>query len=480
MKKLSIYAMMLLAAVFTACDEDFNKEVAAPQSYPQEEAQTVDGFTVALTEAFSSPITMTEEDFTNGVAYEAVRVVETPELAEGLTVKVKLELSTTDDFAKFVELPSVTNDNVATVTASDLNEAVKSLCGKAPTERTMNMRVWMYIVDGTSSSMAPSPAVLTPVKATPVGPFIDSAYYLIGDMNGWPKTDVSQLIKFNHSSKDVYEDPTFTAIIEVPENCYWKVVPQSAVDATESGAAAEFAAGALGCVIDGDTSEEGVLISEDAKAMKIEDEGWMKITLNMVDGTYSVSYLGTVSPYLYVPGDYQGWSPATASFVYSSDFSVYKGYFYMTAGGFKFTTYQNWDGTNYGAGATEGTLSTDGGAGNLSVAEDGFYLLEADVATMTWSATKTEWGIIGDATPAGWDASTPMEYNQSTGEWTIVTALTDGELKFRANNGWDINFGGNMNDLNEGGDNIPVTAGTYKITLYLGDASRYSCTFVKQ
>ena len=44
-------------------------------------------------------------------------------------------------------------------------------------------------------------------------------------------------------------------------------------------------------------------------------------------------------------------------------------------GEFKFTSEKSWDGVNYGAGAKDGTLSTDGGAGNLK-AEKGFYLLK--------------------------------------------------------------------------------------------------------
>ena len=39
--------------------------------------------------------------------------------------------------------------------------------------------------------------------------------------------------------------------------------------------------------------------------------------------------------------------------------------------------------------------------------------------------------------------------------------LTDGEIKFRLNNAWGGEYGGNDGQL--GSDNIPVTAGTYTI-----------------
>ena len=66
------------------------------------------------------------------------------------------------------------------------------------------------------------------IIVTPEAPVIETAYYLVGDMNAWLEAN---LIKFNHSGKDVYEDPYFTVIVKVPANCYWKIIPQSNVDA---------------------------------------------------------------------------------------------------------------------------------------------------------------------------------------------------------------------------------------------------------
>lgn len=41
-------------------------------------------------------------------------------------------------------------------------------------------------------------------------------------------------------------------------------------------------------------------------------------------------------------------------------------------------------------------------------------------------------GIIGSATPSGWDSDTDMTYSIENRCWTITTDLTDGEIKFRA------------------------------------------------
>ena len=51
---------------------------------------------------------------------------------------------------------------------------------------------------------------------------------MIGDVNKW---NSEALIKFGHSGKDVYEDPVFSMIVEMPKDeCYWKIIPQSNVD----------------------------------------------------------------------------------------------------------------------------------------------------------------------------------------------------------------------------------------------------------
>ena len=84
------------------------------------------------------------------------------------------------------------------------------------------------------------------------------------------------------------------------------------------------------------------------------------------------------------------------------------------------------------------------------------------------------WGIVGSGAPNGWDGPnvrfTP-DFNKD-GVWVInKITLTAGEIKFRTNDSWDVNYGddGNNGSLEAGGANIPVTAGTYKIILNFSD-----------
>lgn len=200
----------------------------------------------------------------------------------------------------------------------------------------------------------------------------------------------------------------------------------------------------------------------------------------------------TVTPYLvvinypkaYVPGGYQGWNPGTADAIASvKSNGVYEGYInFGSASEFKITSDPDWSHTNYGLGSAPGTLSTSGG--NLSVADAGYYKINADFNGLTYSATKTDWGLIGSATPGGWGSDQNLTYDDVADTWTITVALVAGEIKFRANDDWGVNFGDNKpgDGIPEyGGDNIPIAeAGTYKVTLNLGIAGNYSYSVKKQ
>jgi len=186
-------------------------------------------------------------------------------------------------------------------------------------------------------------------------------------------------------------------------------------------------------------------------------------------------------PSLWVPGDYQGWAPDKAPKIASvkSD-GVYEGYVnFQKASPFKFTPAPNWDNDYGDAGA--GKLKAKGS--DLKVNEAGYYLIKADLNALTWSATKTNWGIIGAATPKGWDASTPLTYDAATGTWQATLDLKADEFKFRANDAWTINYGDTDGDgvLELDGQNMKVAAaGKYLITLDLSQAGTYTYTLKKQ
>jgi hypothetical protein len=78
------------------------------------------------------------------------------------------------------------------------------------------------------------------------------------------------------------------------------------------------------------------------------------------------------------------------------------------------------------------------------------------------------WGIIGSATPTGWDSDTNMDYNLATKTYSVTMNMIVGAYKFRLDDGWGTNYGSSSatgGALVAGGSDIPITvAGTYKIT----------------
>ncbi len=201
--------------------------------------------------------------------------------------------------------------------------------------------------------------------------------------------------------------------------------------------------------------------------------------------TLSVTpYDATVAfPVMYVPGDYQGWDPTNPMTVlYSENIdNKFKGFVHIIGGSreFKVNEGPNWD-VNYGDNGANLSLDRDGD--NIKVAADGTYELNVDLTAKTYTISAAKrWGIVGDATAGGWDADTPMDaFDKVTNSLKITTDLKVGDMKFRANNNWDFNFGGANGELTAGGDNIPVAeAGNYTITLYFGPAGVATYTLVK-
>ncbi|WP_175633078.1 SusE domain-containing protein [Pedobacter ghigonis] len=199
------------------------------------------------------------------------------------------------------------------------------------------------------------------------------------------------------------------------------------------------------------------------------------------DLTYSNIITLSATPYLasawiYVPGNYQGWNPATAdSLVSLTSNGIYVGIIKFDGGNFKITPEKKWD-VAYGD-AGSGAISTSGGDIASGVAG-----LKQVTVNMTAKTIKIEdakvWAVIGDATPGKWDTDTDMKFiNDGKGTWKVTTNLTVGSIKFRQDHKWDVNLGGSGGNLTAGGADIAVaTAGNYTITL---DVAGNKYTLVK-
>jgi len=228
----------------------------------------------------------------------------------------------------------------------------------------------------------------------------------------------------------------------------------------------------------------------------IEFEVRVKATAGTLPAMYSsvvgivVTAYTTENPKLWVPGGYaaasgypKDWDPATSPQLSASGFGKvdFEGYinFNDANAEYKFTSFPEWKG-EFGAGAAAGTLDPKGA--NFKIPTAGYYQIVVDTEKLTYKATATVWGIIGDGTPGGWDNSTVMTYNKTTKVWTLTANLTQKEMKFRANNAWDINYGDKGADgvLELNSDNIKVpSAGNYTITLDLSSPRNYKYSLTK-
>jgi len=212
-----------------------------------------------------------------------------------------------------------------------------------------------------------------------------------------------------------------------------------------------------------------------------------------VEGTeyYSGAVIAQFTPYnteindvdkydhVWIIGDFNGWSfDNVDQYLYAyTGGSTYTGlidFGEKAANGFKMTGAANWD-DNGNWGPDKATIASiepeaasvqlidDGGSGNISCYSKRFYMFEFDKTSLvlkkSWSADQI--GIIG--LNGDWDNDIVMEYNAYKHRfYADVEAPAATEMKFRADAGWDLNWGV---DLANGGGNIPVEAGNYRVYL---------------
>ena len=280
MKKISLYVSIALAGLFMgSCSDDFTNW-ANPQTNPQEDAITIPGFTATAGQAI---------DFAN-VETDSVSTFTLSEAAlpAGFTLeKARLELTP----------QGVENATKTTVNASpegkgavaDLASVLESAFGKRPTARTFDAHVYVNAVKEGQAVLIDAGNIN--LVMTPKAPFIDTNYYLVGNMTDW---QLDTNLKFAHSDAGVYEDPIFTIVFTTTEDdqC-WKIIPQGNVDAGNIWAVENAPKGVVGIETDGDYAMSGTLLTttskgEKAGAGKIAKAGTYQMTINMMDYTYTI------------------------------------------------------------------------------------------------------------------------------------------------------------------------------------------------
>lgn len=200
---------------------------------------------------------------------------------------------------------------------------------------------------------------------------------------------------------------------------------------------------------------------------------------------YSDPIVLTVTPYeipviigeIFMPGSYQGWNIDTAAALTAINTDVYQGYVSVPAGSgleFKLNKERKWS-QFYGAGVSNFDLQNMSDKDFLMPAA-GSYQLTVDLKTLKWSSIAYSWGIVGDATAGSWNTSTPMNYDHVKKTWKVTAQLVPGNVKFRLNDSWTINYGAKNNDegimyLDNQGAHYVGEAGTYEITFTINDVN---------
>ena len=182
---------------------------------------------------------------------------------------------------------------------------------------------------------------------------------------------------------------------------------------------------------------------------------------SLLDLTTNLGVVGSATP-----GGWGNENIPDLPFYTTSVANVYVAYVTLRDGEIKFRKDNLWT-ENYGDTGMDGTL--EAGGDNIVVTA-GSYKITLDMNELTYTMEAYSWGIVGSATTNGWDGPDMMlNYNPNQDDWKAVVTLIDGEIKFRFNNDWGLNYGDTGADgtIENAGDNIAVTAGNYLVTFNL-------------
>ena len=369
--------------------------------------------------------------------------------------------------------------NSVQVSASELEKLVcEQNKSRASVARDLKVETQVSI------NLASGDAVSITTKGETTGKFTPTAtpqldvkgYYMLGQVNG-NEWDAKSPVWMNKISDGVYQ----LKVTTTADKNWFKFYAGSNFVSDDWDSINK---GALGCKENGSEDTFGYILYDGDSWGKLQTPvipgaGTWIVTLDMNNLTYTVG-----KPVLYMAGDANGW--ATNDYLAGEDGVHFTGFMYLNQNGFKFCTQPEWKGTNYGA-----NFDTAADAANITMTEAaGYYKVDVDLESKSYVLTPiTTIGIIGSASPNGWDSDVDMTYvpyNKDTkevnGYWEVKNiTLSAGEIKFRANDGWDISWGGELDNLTtKNGGNITVEAGTYDIKLYAWAEGFAKCVMTKK
>lgn len=485
--------MLLLAAVFTGCTEDF-KDWADPIFNPEPNAITIPGVTatavaqnVDLGKADDAVrlISVSTASAPEGTILDKMRIIVTPEGVEGAEPKTIPAISTLD----------------GTFSKETLQEMILEYYGRRPDVRTFNTHVYLDgVYQGQAAYIDAGTVQLTLI---PEAPKIAPKYFLIGGPMDWYQSAAGKSQVFQHSSQDVYNDPVFTYMMPSTGDEMWFAFgDEEACDAIVANDWNKLF-GTKGDSKDLSGSFDYRYNLGGEHSFCVDGSAtFYRISINMMEMTYEITPIVLASQY-YMVGGLQGWSDSKKTCLFTPEGDNVQSYTTKWTGAWDLkiwaaADFGNWDAA-YGCpvdgdNSPSGTL-TNSGAGAISAPSAEFYKFTIDMNTFTYTWTKldnqspteyTNISLIGEFN--GWGGDFELEQVTPHNWYAVFIQEADGQLKFRANHDWSTNWGfGDNGEWNvtegtnkigaNGAGNIYVPAGTYAV--YLNDITN-SMMFIAQ
>ena len=298
MKKHILFGgMLLMAAAFTGCNEDF-KDWASPQTNSPENAITIPGFTASAVAA---------QNLDTEAETVSLFSLSNATLPEGYKLgNARIELT-----PQGIDEPNTTILNTSLTglaSVETLQDLVVETFGKRPTERSFEGHVKVNAIkDGQAVYID---AGTVNVTLIPEAPYIAQNYYVVGGTKDW---NDSKEQKFSHSDADVYDDPIFTIVIDGnPDGDTWFAIGDDAgVEAIGNGVWDKL----LGIVGGDNKAETGSLdyrynMGAD-NSFCVSNAKKIKITINMMEYTFEVSKVNIADNY-YLIGGLGEWNAESA------------------------------------------------------------------------------------------------------------------------------------------------------------------------
>lgn len=437
-----LFAIGLLALTMTSCHDDAELTTLEFVSFSAPIEATPNNIILSIDTNFESVVTVSWSN--------VVFPIKAP-VTYTLAIDIAADTFGEKGWANAIRIP-VGEDVLSTsILGNDLNDYAADLGLTPDTEGELMFRVEAYM----------DRYVYSDPIAVQVTPYVEEVafgeLYLPGSYNGW---DPSTAATLSAISTGIYQG---YLTISAPQGLEFKITPEQDWD--------EFY---------GLNSDGNLALGADGD-LKLPAFGSYQITVNL----NTLSY--TITPYswgIIGPSTPGGWD-ADTDMIYNHSTKAWEYTGELAAGALKFRLNDEWT-INYGTEngnsgeIVNGEVYLDNG-GAHSINESGFYKVsfsvnpnEPAIAIYSVSKVSYSWGIIGDATPGGWDADTDMTFDTAISKWKFTGNLVPGALKFRLNDEWTINYGtedGNSGNIMDGtmyldnpGAHSITAAGNYEVT----------------